>query len=124
MDTATLTTADRFLEAFSAQRYADLADLMTPDARFRALLPPRTLDGGPELLIGCYGQWFGTGARVVSSGVEPAGEKVSVTYSVVVDDGNPRQAEQHLYLSLAGDRISAIDLICSGFHAVSAASAA
>lgn len=121
MDTATLTTADRFLEAFSAQRYADLADLMTPDARFRALLPPRTLDGGPELLIGCYGQWFGAGARVVSAAVEPAGEKLSLTYSVVVDDGDPRQAEQHLYLSLAEDRISAVDLICSGFHAVSAA---
>ena len=119
MDTTTLTgTAVRFLEAFTAQRYDDLAALMTPDAHFRALLPPRTLDGGPDLIIGCYHQWFGRDATVVSSGIEPAGAKVSVTYRVVVDDGEPRQAEQHLYLTLAEDRISAIDLICSGFHAV------
>ena len=36
-------------------------------------------------------------------------------YSVVVADDQPRQAEQHLYLT-GVERVTRLDLICSGFQ--------
>lgn len=117
----TFALAGAFLDAFSQHRYDDLARLMTPDARFRALLPPRTLDGGPDLLVEGFHAWFGDEAVVEEASLGAAGPRLSIHYRALVHrDGVPMRIEQHLYLDTADDRITAVDLLCSGFHAAGA----
>jgi len=133
MDTCTLsrhpgTTGDfalagAFLDTFTHGRFADLAAHLTPDARFRALLPSRVLEGGVDTLVERFTDWFGGPGQFVvdDAGVGAVDRRLYLRWRVRADRaGVPCQLEQHLYLSTAGDRIGQVDLICSGFQPIDA----
>jgi hypothetical protein len=131
MDTCTLpphpdltgdfALAGAFLDTFTDGRFADLAVHLTPDARFRALLPPCVLEGGVGTMVERFTDWFGGPGRFVvdDAGVGAVGRRLYLRWRVRADRaGVPCQLEQHVYLSTAGDRIGQVDLICSGFQPI------
>lgn len=113
--------AGAFLDTFTHGRFADLAAYLAPDARFRALLPPRVLEGGTDLLIDRFTTWFGGPGRFVvdDAGIGAVGRRLYLRWRVRADcAGVPCQLEQHVYLSMTGDEIGQVDLICSGFQPI------
>jgi hypothetical protein len=115
--------ATRFVEAVAAMDYRGIFGAMTPDARFRFLLP-----GGPGQIVGAadvaakFFQWFGNAdvAEVQSMRVEPLPDRMSARYRFLVHEQEGWEViEQQMYLDMNEEgRIRAIDLLCSGFRAV------
>jgi len=116
--------AGAFLDTFTQGRFDDLPAHLTAEGRFRALLPSRVLEGGADLLVERFTDWFGGpgGFVVDDAGIGAVGRRLYLRWRIRADrDDLPCQLEQHVYLSTVGDRISRVDLICSGFHAIDGA---
>ena len=114
-----------FLEAFANRDYAQLAATLSPEVRFRAMLPPGPMDWeGATTVAEVFGSWFGEAAdfELVDAAVGEVGGRLHLSWRVRVrpapfgiGDGW-HIIEQHAYAD-AGDTISSLDLLCSGFHA-------
>ena len=111
------------VEAIAARDYKGIFGAFAPDVRFRYLIPP-----GPGEVVGAaevaakYFQWFG-GAdliRVESLLVEPLADRISARYRFQLhEQGRWEVIEQQTYLDMDGElRITAMDLLCSGFRPV------
>jgi hypothetical protein len=131
MDTCTLpphpdlagdfAVAGAFLDTFTQGRFADLTAYLTPGTRFRALLPPRVLEGGTDLMEERFTDWFGGPGRFVvdDAGIGSVGRRIYLRWRVRAARGGVScQLEQHVYLSMTGDKIGQVDLICSGFQPI------
>lgn len=120
-------TAGALLDAFSRRDFADLAACLAPDIRFRALVPPGPFDlGTPAEVAARFERWFGgeDEFEVVDATVGQVGSRMALRWRVRLwPPGHPASArivEQHVYAS-GPDRITAMDLLCSGFHAENSA---
>jgi ketosteroid isomerase-like protein len=114
--------ARAYLDALVARDYERLESVLADDFRLRDLSPPgftevsgsgAALSGLAELL-----DVFDT-VRLVESDVYDIGP---VTYvrarvSFVHPEAGPRMLEQHHLLTIADQRIRAIDELCTGFFA-------
>jgi hypothetical protein len=110
-----------FVEALAERDYPRLARTLAPDVRMRALIPPGPLEvSGSEAASAKFSSWFGDAEdlELVSSGSESIADRVHVYYRLRVrKPGNVwKLVEQHVLCAFDGDRIVALDLVCSGFR--------
>lgn len=110
------------LVAALAERDFDrLAATLGPDVRLRALIPPGPVEiEGAEAAAAKYASWFGRFAefRLIRSDVYVVGDRLHVSYRFDVKEPDDawKIVEQHLFCTLDGGRIAALDLLCSGFR--------
>jgi hypothetical protein len=107
--------------ALVAGDFERLTELLAADVRMRALIPP-----GPVELSGAadagakFASWFG-GAKsleLIRTGSDEVGDRLHIFYRLRVNrhDDPSRIVEQHLFCALDDGRITALDLVCSGFR--------
>ena len=107
--------------ALAERDWTRLAGLLAPDVRMRALIPPGPVESsGAEPAAARFAGWFGDcrELHLVRSGSEEVGDRLHVFYRLRVQ--RPGDAwkliEQHLFCAVDEGRITALDLVCSGFR--------
>jgi hypothetical protein len=110
------------LEALASRDFARMSDCFEPAAAMRALLPrgPAEFQGATQIVEAFRG-WFGNaeGFEVLGGTVGEVGGRLHVAWRLRVrptprGDSRWHVIEQQAYLRV-GERIDAIDLLCSGF---------
>ena len=113
-----------FIEALQERAFPALEAALAEDVRFRLLVPrgPQA-ETGAAATIARFRGWFGDADRleVEAARVELVADRVAITYRLRLQTGQDRRViEQHLMADVGADgRLETIDLLCSGFHAVS-----
>jgi hypothetical protein len=107
--------------ALTERDFGRLAGTLAPDVRMRALIPPGPLElSGAEPAAARFALWFGEadGLELVHSGSDEVGDRLHVFYRLRMKrPGDPwKVIEQHLFCALDEGRITALDLVCSGFR--------
>jgi hypothetical protein len=115
-----------FLEAFVDRDYARLRTTLADDLTMRAMLPRGAAEfSGADEVAETFRGWFGdaTDFELEDAGVGEVGGRLHLSWRLRVrpapfgkGDGW-HVIEQHVYAD-AGDTISALDLLCSGFRPV------
>lgn len=121
---ATASILDRVAHCVADRRFEEFEALLTPDIRLRALLPrgPEERQGAPEV-VRRLRDWFDRGEliRLESVVVEPVADRWVLAYRFEVGEGPSRRLiSQQCVCDVEGGRLSAIDLVCSGFRAAPA----
>jgi hypothetical protein len=97
-----------------------LAGRLADETRMRGLLPGGVVeDDGRDEVVGRYADWYDRFETVVVEDIEGdlVGDRVLVHYKLVVDpDGDRRVVSQTLVCSVHDDRVTRIDLVCSGLR--------
>jgi hypothetical protein len=98
-----------------------LASTLTPHARMRALIPPGLVEiSGAEAAAAKFSAWFGDAEELelIRSDSEAVADRLHVSYRLRIKKpgGVPKLVEQHLLCAFDGDRINALDLVCTGFR--------
>jgi hypothetical protein len=98
-----------------------LAGTLARDVQMRALIPPGPIEVlGADAVAGKFAAWFGSAEELhlVRSGSEAVADRLHVGYRLRVRrPGGPwKLVEQHLLCAHNGARITALDLVCSGFR--------
>jgi SnoaL-like domain len=114
---ATLVTA------LADRDFGRLAVTLAPDVRMRALIPPGCVElSGAEHAAARFAAWFGESddLELVHAGSNDVGDRLHVFYRLRVkrsESGDSSKiVEQHLFCALDDGRITAFDLVCSGFR--------
>jgi hypothetical protein len=107
--------------AVTERDFGRLAGTLAPDVRMRALIPSGPVElSGAECAAARFAFWFGesNGLELVHSGSDEVGDRLHVFDRLRVKrPGDPwKVIEQHLFCALDEGRISALDLVCSGFR--------
>lgn len=116
---------EAFLYTIASRNYAAGKALLADDVRFRMLVPDGFMtEVGAEATIGRFAGWFG-GAdsfEVETTAAQEIEGRVAITYRFRLHRSGGWQAiEQHLMLDVDPEgRVTAIDLLCSGFRSVAA----
>ena len=110
-----------FVAALAERDYSRLAGTLAPDVRMRALIPPGPIEiSGPEAASAKFSSWFGDveDLELVSSGSDAVADRLHVYYRLRVRKPGDvwKLVEQHMLCAFDGDRIAALDLVCSGFR--------
>jgi len=121
--------AGTFVEALASRDFTAMAGCLDPDVRVRALLPPGLVEvTGKDAAIGIFRMVFDDPDDLVliDATVGEVGPRLYLRWRAVLTPaartGPGRLVEQHVFAT-AGERITAMDLLCSGFVAVPAVSA-
>jgi hypothetical protein len=119
--TSVTDLGDVFVTALVDGDTPRLAGTLDPDVQMRALLPPGPIEVlGAEAVAGKFATWFGNAEQLelMRSISEPVADRLHVSYRLRVRRaGDPwNVVEQHLLCAHAGGRITALDLVCSGFR--------
>jgi len=115
----------RFAQALASKDRAAITALLTDDVDFKGLTPGRFWEAAdPEATVGILlGCWFEPQDEIdevleLSEG-NPVEDTAHVSYRFAVTTPDGRHtAEQQAYYRVAGDRISYLRVLCSGFRAV------
>jgi TusA-related sulfurtransferase len=115
-----------FLNALTARDFPAARAVLAEDVPMRMLVPGGLMsDGGADAAIGWFSNWFTDAEpfQVQASSAEEVEGRAAVTYRLRLRKPNGWYLiEQHLMLDLGADsRISAIDLLCSGFRSITEA---
>jgi hypothetical protein len=115
------SSATDLVTAVAQRDFPRLARSLAPEVRMRALLPPGPIEvSGAEGTAAKFSSWFGDAEEfeLLRSGSEPVADRVHVFYRLrVKKPGDVRKiVEQHLLCAFDDERISAIDLVCTGFR--------
>lgn len=110
------------LESLSARDFALMFECFAPRASMRALLPSGAAQFlGAAKIVESFKNWFGgaEGFEVIDGTVGAVGSRLHVAWRLRVrptpmGGADWHVIEQQAYV-LAGDRIDALDLLCSGF---------
>jgi hypothetical protein len=107
--------------ALAERNFTRFADTLTPDLSMRALIPPGLIELlGAETAAERFSAWFGSVDELylVQSGSDEVGDRLHVFYRFRVKRTGDswKTIEQHLFCAVAGGRITALDLVCSGFR--------
>jgi hypothetical protein len=98
-----------------------LTTMLAADVHMRALIPPGPVElSGAAAAAAKFASWFGGSKRLelVRTGSDEVGDRLHVFYRLRVkrSDDPTSIVEQHLFCSLDEGRITALDLVCSGFR--------
>ena len=112
-----------FVEALAARNYRRLFDALARDVRFRFMIPPGPGEvGGAADVAAKYFDWFGDAdvIEVEAVLVDPLQDRLSARYRFLLHEREGwKVVEQQTYLDMDElGRITAIDLLCSGFRPV------
>ena len=116
------TDPGRALVAALAERdFARLAGTLTPDVRMRALIPPGAVEvSGAEAAAAKFSAWFGDAEEfeLIRSGSDTVADRLHVFYRLRVKKPGDvsKTVEQHLLCAFDEDRLTALDLVCTGFR--------
>ena len=113
--------AATLVAALAKRDFGLLGSTLAPDVRMRALIPPGLVElSGAAPAAERFASWFGgsDGFELVQSGTEEVGDRLHAFYRLRVKrSGDPwKIVEQHLFCALDNGRITALDLLCSGFR--------
>lgn len=111
------------LEALAERDFTRMSDCFEPAATMRALLPPGLTEcEGATEIVESVRSWFGGAEEfeVLNATVSEVGGRLHVAWRLRLrptpwGDDAWHVIEQQAYLQ-AGERIDAIDLLCSGFQ--------
>ena len=110
-----------FVAALTEKNFGRLADTLAPDVRLRALIPPGSVElSGAEPAAARFASWFGepNELELIHSGSDEVGDRLHVFYRLRVKRPGDlwKVIEQHLFCAHDEGRITALDLVCSGFR--------
>lgn len=112
---------ETFVTALAACDFERLHRCLAPDVRFRALIPPGPITAtGATETVTLLRKWFGDSqdVRLIEKQVGLVGDRVSISYRLELEEDGSRVVEQHAYADVANGRITAVDLLCSGFRPI------
>ena len=113
-----------FLEGLTTQNYAAARALLADDVRFRMLVPNDFMtETDADGTIRRFSAWYGDADvfEVEASSVGEVEGRIPVTYRFQLHHADGwQEIEQHLMLDVEDGRITAIDLLCSGFRSIAA----
>jgi hypothetical protein len=114
-------TGTKLVAALVDRDFRQLARVLTVDVRMRALIPPGPVEvSGAEAAAAKFSSWFGDTEELelVRSGSETVADRLHVFYQLRVKKPGDvsKIVEQHLLCAYDDDRITALDLVCSGFR--------
>jgi hypothetical protein len=109
------------ITALAQRDFPRIANTLTPDVRMRALIPPGPVEvSGAEAAAAEFSSWFADAEELelIRSGSDTVADRLHVFYRLrVKKPGDHRKiVEQHLLCAVDEHRISALDLVCSGFR--------
>jgi len=118
---ASTGVTERFLQALDARDFDGIASCFAPDARLRALVPTALRDDeGNAAVAERFRYWVGemTDFAISDTAVEEFVDRVHIRYrmSGVDPEDGAVICEQQAYLTLEGDAITAMNLVCSGWR--------
>jgi len=116
-----IDVGDALVTALAERNFTRLANTLAPDLSMRALIPPGPIDLiGAETAAARFSAWFGSVDELdlVQSGSDEVGDRLHVFYRFRLKRSGDswKTIEQHLFCAVAGGRITALDLVCSGFR--------
>jgi hypothetical protein len=116
-----------FVTALAERDFPRLAETLTPDVRIRALIPPGPIElSGADMAAAKFASWFADAEEfeLIRSGSDTVADRLHVFYRVRVKKPGDlsKIVEQHLLCALEEGRISALDLVCTGFRPYEAGS--
>ena len=120
MSPATALAPQEFIDALGRRDFTRVERCLDPGVRFRALIPPGLREAADAAgVAGHLRSWFG-GAdelEMVASVVEPIADRIRISYRLRLhrEDGWST-VEQQAFCDLADDRITRLDLVCSGIR--------
>ena len=111
----------RLVTALAQRDFPRLAETLTPDVRMRALIPPGPIElSGADAAAAKFSSWFADAEEfeLIRSGSDTVADRLHVFYRLRVKKPGDltKIVEQHLLCAVDDDRISALDLVCSGFR--------
>jgi hypothetical protein len=109
------------ITALAQRDFPRLANTLTPDVRMRALIPPGPVEvSGAEAAAAKFSSWFADAEELelIRSGSDTVADRLHIFYRLRVKrSGDLRKiVEQHVLCAFDDDRITALDLVCSGFR--------
>jgi hypothetical protein len=115
--------AGELLDAFTRRDFDGVGSCLSPDLRFRALIPPGPFEvHGPDEAVARLRTWFGgeDGFEVLDASIGQLGPRLYLRWRVRMwpagDPASSRVAEQHVFVTVRG-LVESLDLLCSGFQA-------
>jgi hypothetical protein len=116
--------AGAFLEGLAAQDFAQLGDALAAGARLRALLPPGLREWtGAEVIASQFACWFGDtdDFELVEATVGEVGGRLHLHWRLRLQaqrlGAGWFTVEQQAYADTGeGDRITRLDLLCTGYR--------
>jgi SnoaL-like domain len=116
----------RLVAALVDRDFSRLAGVLNAEVRMRALLPPGLVEvSGAEAVAARFSSWFGDAEELelVRSGSDTVGDRMHVFYRLRVKKpgGTRKTVEQHLLCAFDDERLTALDLVCTGFRPEGAA---
>jgi TusA-related sulfurtransferase len=114
---------EQLVEAVGSRNREGLREIVEPEARMRALIPPGPVESeGADEIAERYDSWFGWLAAVelISSSVEHIADRWRFSYRLRVrdDSGQTMIVEQQGFCDVADGHVTGLDLVCSGFRQV------
>jgi hypothetical protein len=111
----------RLVAALAERDFDRIAGALAPGVRMRALIPPGLVEAsGGAAAAAKFASWFGEteGLELIRSASEKVGDRLHVSYRLRVKrPGDPwKVIEQHVICAIDEGRITAFDLVCSGFR--------
>ena len=118
---ASTGVAERFLHALEARDFDGIASCFAPNGRLRALVPTALReDEGSQAVAERFRYWLGdmTDFALSDTAVEEFVDRLHIRYRMrgVDPEDGAVTSEQHAYLTLEGDTIIAMNLVCSGWR--------
>ena len=122
--TPALSLGDQLASAIAARDRSALRALFTTPVRFTAVTPRRFWDAETPVEVEdiVFGHWFPDDVQVTDVRLlegEPVQETAKLGYRLSVDTAaGPSVVEQTGYYQVTDGQISAVRLVCSGYHRV------
>jgi hypothetical protein len=109
------------ITALAERDFPRLADTLMPEVRMRALIPPGPVEvSGVEAVTAKFSAWFADAEELelIRSGSDTVSDRLHVFYRLGVKKPSDHRkiVEQHLLCAFDDDRITALDLVCTGFR--------
>lgn len=112
--------AAEFVEALAHRDFEIVESLLSPDVRFRALVPSGVKEASDRTGAADWlRMWFGQSDEFVveRSGVEQVGGRHRVWYRFHLDrDCRPCTIDQEGFIDVGGGCVTDVSLVCSGFR--------
>jgi hypothetical protein len=111
----------RLVAALVERDFRHVAGVLSADVSMRALIPPGLVEvSGAEATAAKFSSWFGDAEELdlVRWGRDTVADRLHVFYQLRVKKPGDvsKIVEQHLLCAYDDDRVTALDLVCSGFR--------
>jgi len=119
---STVEVTRRFLDAVAERDYTGMRACLANDARLRALVPTRLReDEGADAVVARFRFWWDDieDFQLIEASADDVADRTHLRYRIGGrDEGVESVMEQHAYAKVEEGRITALDLVCSGWRPV------